>query len=167
VADFGNRSLIILTLYSVYVISSSSSERFVFCISLSIKRNPKTVNKKCTFPEALYFYNYVELNKEPGYLSWYSDWLRPGRPGFGTRHRHRISFYSTASRPVLRPTQPHTQWVPGALSPRVKRSKCESDHSHPSSAEVNNVGAIPPLLISPPYIFMETTLRLPYSLVLN
>jgi len=26
----------------------------------------------------------------------------------------------TASRPALRPTQPTGQWVPGAVSPRVK-----------------------------------------------
>jgi hypothetical protein len=33
----------------------------------------------------------------------------------------------------------------GALSPRVKRRRREADHSPPSSIEVNNVGAIPPL----------------------
>jgi hypothetical protein len=38
---------------------------------------------------------------------------------------------------VLGPTQPPIQWVPGALSLGVKRPRREADHSHPSSAEVN------------------------------
>jgi hypothetical protein len=33
---------------------------------------------------------------------------------------------------------PLIQWVPGALSQRVKRPKRETDHSPPSSAEVKN-----------------------------
>jgi hypothetical protein len=32
------------------------------------------------------------------------------------------------------------QWVPGALSPRVKRAGREADHSTPVNAEVNNPG---------------------------
>jgi hypothetical protein len=43
------------------------------------------------------------------------------------------------------PTQPPIQWVPGALSPGVKRQGSVADHSPPSSAEVKNGGAIPPL----------------------
>jgi hypothetical protein len=42
--------------------------------------------------------------------------------------------------------EPHTQsaiqWIPGAVSPRVKRQEREADHSPPSSAEVKNTGAI-------------------------
>jgi len=34
------------------------------------------------------------------------------------------------------PTQPPVQWMLMALSPRVKWSGLEADHSHPSSAEV-------------------------------
>jgi hypothetical protein len=37
------------------------------------------------------------------------------------------------------------QWVPGALSPEVKRPGREVDHSPPASAEVKNSGAIPQL----------------------
>jgi hypothetical protein len=36
------------------------------------------------------------------------------------------------------PTQTPVQWLPGALSPWAKRLGCETDHSHPSSAEVKN-----------------------------
>jgi hypothetical protein len=58
----------------------------------------------------------------------------------------RLKFlYSIAPRQALGPTQPPIQWVLGALSLRVKRPGHEADHSPPSSAEVKNVGAIPPL----------------------
>jgi hypothetical protein len=40
------------------------------------------------------------------------------------------------SRPVLRPTQPPIQWVPGALSLGVKRPGREAGHALPSSADV-------------------------------
>jgi hypothetical protein len=46
---------------------------------------------------------------------------------------------ATASVPALEPTQYPIQWVPEALSPGVKRSGREADHSPPSSAEVKNV----------------------------
>jgi hypothetical protein len=45
----------------------------------------------------------------------------------------------------LWPTQPPIQWIPGALSSGVKRPGREADHPPPSSAEVKNCGAIPPL----------------------
>jgi hypothetical protein len=48
------------------------------------------------------------------------------------------------SRPSLWPTQPHIQLVPGVISLGVKRPEYEDDHS-PSSAEVKNGDAIPPL----------------------
>jgi hypothetical protein len=40
-----------------------------------------------------------------------------------------------SSREVLGPTQPPIQWVPGALSPGLKRPVCEADNSPPTSAE--------------------------------
>jgi hypothetical protein len=43
------------------------------------------------------------------------------------------------------PNQPPVQWVPGVPSQGVKRQGREADHSHPSSAEVKNGGAIHPL----------------------
>jgi len=45
--------------------------------------------------------------------------------------------FATASRPALGYTQPPIQWVPEALTPRVKRLGREADHSSPSNTEVN------------------------------
>jgi hypothetical protein len=56
-----------------------------------------------------------------------------------------LFLFSKGSRPVLRPTQPPIQWVPGASSPGIKRQKRQADHSSPSSAMIKNYGAIPPL----------------------
>jgi hypothetical protein len=70
--------------------------------------------------------------------------LQAGRPRFDPR-RGKIFPYSTAFRPALGPTQPPTKWVPGTISPGVKRQRPEADHSPPCTAEVKNGGAIPPL----------------------
>jgi hypothetical protein len=59
--------------------------------------------------------------------------------------RGKIFLFSTASRPVLGPTQPPIQWIPVVISPGVEQPGCEADHSPPSSAKVKNGGAIPPL----------------------
>jgi hypothetical protein len=57
--------------------------------------------------------------------------------GFESRQVLGIFLFTTAaSRPALGPTQPPTQWVPGALSLGVKLPEREADHSPPSSAEV-------------------------------
>jgi hypothetical protein len=56
--------------------------------------------------------------------------------GFDPRRGLGIFPFTTASRTALGPTQPPIQWVPGALSLRVKRPGREADHSLPSSAEV-------------------------------
>jgi hypothetical protein len=47
--------------------------------------------------------------------------------------------FSTSSRPALGSTQPPIQWVPGPLSPGVKRPGREADHSPPTSAEVKKM----------------------------
>jgi hypothetical protein len=46
--------------------------------------------------------------------------------------------FTTASRTALGPTLPPIQWVPGALSPGVKRSGHEAEHSPPASVEVKD-----------------------------
>jgi len=43
---------------------------------------------------------------------------------------------------VLESTQPPIQWVPAALSLRIKRPGCEADHSPPLSTEVKKCVAL-------------------------
>jgi hypothetical protein len=64
--------------------------------------------------------------------------------------------FSTAFRPILKPTQPPTQWVPGALFQWVTRQGQEADHSSPLSAEITNTGAILPL----PHMFLGRSAQL-------
>jgi hypothetical protein len=49
------------------------------------------------------------------------------------------------------PTQPPIEWVPGTLSPGVKRQGREADHSTPASAEVKKMWFY---TSTPPYAFM-------------
>jgi len=58
--------------------------------------------------------------------------------GFDSRRVLGILLFSIVLRPALGPTQPLIQWVPGAISPPVKRSGREAAHAPPSSAKVNN-----------------------------
>jgi hypothetical protein len=76
-----------------------------------------------------------------GWLSRYSDGPRAGRPGFDSRNR----LLCTPQRSD-RLWSPPIQWVPGAVSPEVKRPSREADHSPPSSTEVKNGGAVPQFL---------------------
>jgi len=64
--------------------------------------------------------------------------LQAGIPGFDSWLGQGILLLATTSRPVLGTTQPPIQWVQGALSPGVKRSRREADHSPPPSAELKN-----------------------------
>jgi hypothetical protein len=50
-----------------------------------------------------------------------------------------------------RHTQPPIQWVPGALSQRVKWQGCEPDNPPPANAEVKQMWIY---RSTPPYIFM-------------
>jgi hypothetical protein len=59
--------------------------------------------------------------------------------------------FSASSRPILGLTQPPIQWVPGALSPGVKRQEREADHSRPASAEVKKIWIY---TSTPQYAFM-------------
>jgi hypothetical protein len=76
--------------------------------------------------------------------------LGAGRPDFDSFRGRGFSF-ANASRAVLGPIQPPIQWVPGALSPRVKQVGREGDHSLPSSVEVKNAWSY---TSTPPYVFM-------------
>jgi hypothetical protein len=70
-------------------------------------------------------------NREPG--SSVSVWLRAGRPGDrGSIQGKKKEFFSLAavSRPALGPTQPPVQWVPGVLSPGVKRDQGVTLNTH-------------------------------------
>jgi hypothetical protein len=86
----------------------------------------------------LYTENSVYTIIRPEYRSRYSDWLRAGRPRGRSSSPGRVKnfLFSTSSRPVLWPIQPPIQWVPGALSPEVKRPGREVVHSPPTSVEV-------------------------------
>jgi hypothetical protein len=53
-----------------------------------------------------------------------------------------ISYRKMTMQTVIKPP---IQWVLGDRLPGVKRPGREADHSPPSSAEVRNGGAIPPL----------------------
>jgi hypothetical protein len=52
---------------------------------------------------------------------------------------------ATASTPVLGPTEPLFQRVSAVASLKIKRPESDADRSLPSSAEVKNAGAVPPL----------------------
>jgi hypothetical protein len=62
--------------------------------------------------------------------------------------RQGIFLMATASRAALGTTQPHIQWVPEALSPRVKR---EADHPFQSNADVKNAWSY---ITTFPYVLM-------------
>jgi hypothetical protein len=89
-----------------------------------------------------------QLRPLMGLISRYSYWLRAGRlrvqsssPG-----KVKIFLFSTLASPALGPTQP-----PVPLSPGVKRSAREADHSTPTSAEVKKTWIY---TSTPPYVFM-------------
>jgi hypothetical protein len=49
------------------------------------------------------------------------------------------------STPALGPTRPPIQWVPEAVFPVVMLPGYEADHSPPTSVDIKNGGAVPPL----------------------
>jgi hypothetical protein len=53
------------------------------------------------------------------------------RSRFDTRQSMRISPLVSVSRPAVGPTQPHVQWVPGVLSPGIKRGRSVTLTTHP------------------------------------
>jgi hypothetical protein len=92
-------------------------------------RMGRTVRKAVRFSGTL---NTNQLtNRYSRQLSQCSVWLLIGRPGFDPRQRQRILPVTSASRPALGPTQPPIQWIPGALSPGVKRGRGVILTTHP------------------------------------
>jgi hypothetical protein len=88
---------------------------------------------------SLYMYTHARAHTQ---LSQYSY----GLDGRGSNlNSGKIFLFSTASRQALGPNQPSIQWVPGSSSLGVKRQGREADHLSPSSDEIKNGGAIPPL----------------------
>jgi hypothetical protein len=69
---------------------------------------------------------------------------RPGSDSLQGQGRDSFLFAS-ACRSAHRPTQLLIQWVPGTLSPGVKRPGHEADHPPLFSTEVNMRGAVYPL----------------------
>jgi hypothetical protein len=61
----------------------------------------------------------------------------------------KIFFFTMRSKPALGHTQSPIRWVPGEISPGIKRPGREADYSPPSSAEVKNGGAISSLPVIP------------------
>jgi hypothetical protein len=74
----------------------------------------------------------------------YRDGQRAGRLGFDSWQKKDFSFlHSVQTGSGSHPAS--NKWVPGTLSPEVKRPEREADHSPPSNVEVKKGGAIPPL----------------------
>jgi hypothetical protein len=75
--------------------------------------------------------------KNLGYIKefWATDWTI-GVLGFDSRRGLGIFLFTTASRTALGHTQPPIQWAPGSLSLEIKQPGRETDHTHPSSADV-------------------------------
>jgi hypothetical protein len=83
----------------------------------------------------------------------YSDWPRAGRRrGWSSSPGKVKNFhFSTASSPVVGPTQIFIQRAPRSLASGVKRPGCEADHSPPASAEVKKMWIY---TSTPQYVFM-------------
>jgi hypothetical protein len=81
-----------------------------------------------------------------------SEWLRVRRQRGRSSSARRVKnfHFSKSSRPSLGSTQPPIQWVPGAISPGLKRQGREADHSSPTSAEVKKMWIYTSI---PPYAF--------------
>jgi hypothetical protein len=94
--------------------------------------------------------------------SYGGDWSRDNVVGIATSYglddrgwssspgRVKNFLFSITSTPILGRTHSPIQWVPGALSPEVKRVGSEADHSLPSGAEVKKMWIY---TSTPPYVF--------------
>jgi hypothetical protein len=71
--------------------------------------------------------------------------------------------FSTVFKPVLVSTQPPIKWVLGAISPAVKRSGHEANHSSPSRSEAKNAWSY---VFTLQYDFMVLCLAKPRDFIL-
>jgi hypothetical protein len=71
--------------------------------------------------------------------------------GIGVRVPVRSRIFITSSSSAVGSTQPPIQGVPGALSPGVKRTRSEADHSPPAIEKVKKIWIY---TSTPPYAFM-------------
>jgi hypothetical protein len=97
----------------------------------------------------------------------FSGWTT-GRSGFDPRQGQRIFPLTSVSRPALGPTQPPVQWVPGVLSPGLKRSRGVTLTTHPHLVPRSRMSRS--YTSSPPSAFMAcsgTALVLAVYSVLN
>jgi hypothetical protein len=107
------------TLKTEAICSSETSENFYHTTRSCIPEDNTHHRHRCENLEHIYFPCFI-----------YKAGLGAGE----------VFLFSTAFRTILGPTQPPIQWVPENLSPRVKRTECETDHSLLSSAEVKTGG---------------------------
>jgi hypothetical protein len=69
-------------------------------------------------------------------------WRQAGKSGFDSQQGQVIFLFFIEFSSALQSTQPFIQWVPVALSPRVKLAERETDHSLLFSSEVKNFVAV-------------------------
>jgi hypothetical protein len=75
-----------------------------------------------------------------------------GRSSFDPRQGQRVFPLSSVSRPALGPTQPPVQWVPGVLSPGLKRGRGVTLTTHPHLVLMSRMSRS--YTSSPPSAFM-------------
>jgi hypothetical protein len=125
----------------ISVLSCATSGSCVVC-SLSSRNERNRYTK-------LWYLIYSSIRRHLRFVtnkrSRYSDGLRAGRPEFESQQGKDFSLlHNVQSGRGAHPTS--YPMGTGAISLGVKPPGCGADHSPPSSAEVKNVGAIPPLL---------------------
>jgi hypothetical protein len=98
--------------------------------------------------------SFTSFDKEPEWRSRYSDRLRARRPNGRSLSPGSVKnfLFSTSSRKALGFTQPSIQWVPGDISPGVKRQGNEANHSPTATAEVKNMWIY---TSTPPHAFIS------------
>jgi hypothetical protein len=117
-------------------ITTDDSRNLLHCIIILYSPWGLYVQQRLLFKPIWYLLNDSTVGVATGYGL--DD--RCSNPGIG-----KIFLFSTAFKPALGPTQPTIQRIPEALSPGIMWPGREADHPPPSSAEVKNGGAIPPV----------------------